>query len=141
MGSVLMRRVVVKRRMLVHEGSLMSRWPVEVGCHVDRVRVMLLSVILGSCMLLIHRVHTWMAIVHVLIKLRVMLRQCRHARISATIGTAITLWVAHGMRWALGRRSTINLRRNHRLFYSCVLIGCFLLAMICLGLLIQRLFT
>ena len=34
-GSMLVRCVVVKRRMLVHEGSLMSRWPVEVGCHVD----------------------------------------------------------------------------------------------------------
>ena len=109
MGSMLVRCVVVKRRMLVHEGSLMSRWPVEVRCHVDGLWIVLLCMVLGSCMLLIHRVHARMPIVHVLIEVRMMLRRSGPARIGATMRTAIALWVAHVMRWALRRRSIIHL--------------------------------
>ena len=142
MGSILVRCVVVKRRMLVHEGRLMCRWSVKVGCHVDGLRIVLLSVVLGSCVLLIHRVHTGMAIVHGLIEVRMVLRRCRAAWIGATMGTVIVLWVAYVMRWALRRRSMIYLRGHHGLFDSCsISIGCFLLVMICLCLLVQRLFT
>ena len=80
----------------------MSSRPVEVGRHVDRLgRVVLLCVILGSRVLLIHRVHVRMAIVHVLIKVRVDLRRRGPARIGATMRTVGTLRVARVMHWAL----------------------------------------